>query len=227
MTTKSKSDQMTTLINFILDQSGSMDEIRKDTIGGFNSYLKDLQKQKGKILFTLTVFADYPKRLFTNLNVKEVKPLTEDTYRPNGSTALYDAAVSATEAVKKEIKNLDGQVRVLTVVLTDGEENSSTDHDQACFRDLIEELEERGNWTFVYLGANQDSWANASSMGYRSAGNVGNFVADSSGIQDIFRGLRANTVAYMASADAGVKSVSNFNSLAEDNLKKNLKGGVK
>ena len=216
MTTKK--NNITTYISFILDKSGSMDSIRKDTIGGFNRYLKDLQKQKGKILFTLTIFDNYSKRLFTNMNVKEVKPLNEETYQPNSSTALYDAVVTTTEEVAKEVSKMEGKVKVLTVVLTDGEENASTKHDQNCFRDLIKELEAKDNYTFVYLGANQDSWDNASGVGY-SRGNVADWSATSRGVQNAFMSLSVNTVAYSASSDMSVKS---FNSLADK-----TKGGIK
>ena len=215
-----------TWINFILDKSGSMSGIQSDTIGGFNSYLKDLQKRKEKVLFTLSMFDTEIKRICTNLDVKKVEPLNDNIYQPGGNTALYDAVMETVEDLHKEVKNMENKPAILVVVMTDGEENSSAKHDQKCFRDFVKKSEREGNWTFVYLGANQNSWANASQVGL-AMGNVGNWSADSEGTRGAFASLSANSVTFMASADAGVKNVSNFMSLAEDNLKKNLKGGVK
>ena len=220
-----KKNTSTTWISFILDKSGSMASIQNDTIGGFNTYLKTLQK-KGNTLFSLTMFDTTIQRVCTNLDVKKVTKLNTETYQPGGMTALYDAVVSTIEDLHKEVKTMDKKPTILIVVMTDGEENSSTKHDQKCFRDFVKKTEREGNWTFVFLGANQDSWANASQVGL-TRGNVADWTADAQGTQAAFRSLSANSVAFMASADSGIKSVNNFMSLAEDNLKKNLKGGVK
>lgn len=203
----------TTLVNFILDKSGSMEIIANDIIGGFNRYLKDLQKRKEKILFTLTVFDSSYHRIYTALDIKKIEPLSENNYRPNGNTALYDAAVETIEAICKEVKKMEDKPKVLTVVMTDGEENSSIKHNQKCYRDLIKELEDEDNYTFVYLGANQDSWANASAMGYSSLGNVDNWQANAKGVQAAFNNLSANTIALSASADI---KTAKFMSYADD-----------
>lgn len=212
-----------TIVNFILDESGSMDTIQKDTIGAFNNYIRELQKSKEKIIFNLTTFDHQYRRIIKNTNVKEVKPLTEKTYHPTGMTALFDAVVEASEQLEKEIPDLIKEMKkkpaVLTVVLTDGEENSSRKHDQECYQKLVKDLE-KDDWTFVYLGANQDSWGNAARYGI-TRGNSGDWDASSRGVYTVMDSLVKNTVAYAANASAGGGgNVSNFNSLAED-LKKN------
>ena len=210
-----KHTKKTTLINFILDKSGSMEIISNDVIGGFNRYLKDLQKRDEKVLFTLTVFDTFHKRICTALDIKKVEPLSEKNYSPTGSTALYDAAVDSIEAIAEEVKKMEIKPAVLTVVMTDGEENASAKHDQGCFRELVGKLEKE-DWTFVYLGANQDSWANASQSGL-TRGNVADWASSAVGVRSAFSDLSLNSVAYVASASAGDNmQVKNFMSLAID-----------
>ena len=45
-----------THISIILDRTGSMQVIRDDTIGGFNTFLKDQKKQPGIATLTLVQF---------------------------------------------------------------------------------------------------------------------------------------------------------------------------
>ena len=50
------------------------------------------------------------------------------------------------------------------MILTDGLENSSHKFTKAHIKDLIEAKTKEG-WTFAYLGANQDAFAEAGSIG--------------------------------------------------------------
>jgi len=75
-------------------------------------------------------------------------------------------------------------------------ENSSTKHNQDCLKDLVSKLKKEGNWTFVFLGANQDSWATGNLIGV-DAGNVANF--DTVNIKRAFVNLAGNTANYAAS----------------------------
>src|SRR5258706_4204947 len=162
-------NKITTIVNFILDESGSMEDIKEATIAGFNKYLKALQKEKGTFLMTLTKFDTRGIRtLYTLTNVKDIRPLTQETYQPSSGTNLYDAIVETVEGVANNIHNDQPS---LVAIMTDGQENSSTKHTEKCLRELIQKLEKRENWTFVFMGANQDSWAVAQSMGF-SRGNV-------------------------------------------------------
>jgi hypothetical protein len=192
--------QVTTLVNFILDKSGSMGIIRKQTIDGFNEYINGLKNQDKDIRFSLTLFDTVSiEKPYINVPIKEVKPLDLDTYRPNAATPLYDAVVNTIEQVSEEVAKMETKPAVVTVIMTDGEENSSQQHNQNCLIDIKKQLQKEGNWTFVFMGANQDAWATAQKWGF-DKGNVMNWSATPQGTKSALRGLTGATVAFAASA---------------------------
>jgi hypothetical protein len=140
---------------FLLDVSGSMETCWDDTIGGFNSFLAD-QKALGGTL-TLVQFDHEYNKTCDRVDIKSVAPLTRDTYKPRGSTALLDA-IGAT------IKEWTSNTCPSVVILTDGLENASHTYTKVHIKDLIEQKTKEG-WTFAYLGANQDAFAEAGGIG--------------------------------------------------------------
>ena len=140
------------MVTFLLDCSGSMESCWDDVLGGFNAFVKD-QDPGGSL--TLIQFDHEYTVTYENTKMSDVRPLTRETYKPRGSTALLDA-------IGKTLKTSD-EPRVV-VIFTDGLENASRTYTKAHIRDLIEERQRRG-WTFVYMGANQDAFAEAGSMG--------------------------------------------------------------
>lgn len=143
---------------FILDRSGSMESCRDDTIGGFNSFVNS-QKAFGGTM-TLIQFDHEYLESYRDKPIDEVVPLTTTTFEPRGSTALLDA-------IGKTIKNTKTD-KPTVIILTDGQENSSHRYTKSHIKDLIEQKTKDG-WTFMYLGANQDAFAEAGSMGIAPA----------------------------------------------------------
>lgn len=140
---------------FLLDVSGSMESCWDDTIGGFNSFLSDQKATGGRL--TLVQFDHEYTVTCSRTPIKDVKPLTRETYKPRGSTALLDA-------IGTMIKDWTARAKPSVVILTDGLENSSKKFTKAHIKDLIEAKTKEG-WTFAYLGANQDAFAEAGSIG--------------------------------------------------------------
>ena len=140
---------------FLLDRSGSMESCWDDTIGGFNAFLNE-QKASGGTL-TLIQFDHEYQMTYERLNIADVAPLSRDTYKPRGSTALLDA-------IGRFIKDWKGSSNPSVVILTDGQENSSRNFTKAHIKDLVEQKTKDG-WTLAYLGANQDAFAEAGSIG--------------------------------------------------------------
>lgn len=193
--------QLTTIVNFILDKSGSMNSVRESTISGFNEYLQTLKNKKGNFLVTLTKFDSglhgelRIDRPYVLTPIKEVEPLSLKTYQPDGGTPLIDAAVDTVEEVAAKVEKMEDEPAVLVVIMTDGEENMSKKHDIKCFRDLIHKLQHKGNWTFVYMGANQDAWANAEQYGMLR-GNVLGYQSTERGTSNVFAAAAINTVGF-------------------------------
>jgi len=192
-----------TIINFVLDESGSMEGIRDSVISGFNEYVNGLKKQKTKSYLTLTKFDSNGIRIpYSMVDVKEVRKLTKKGYQPNAMTPLYDAVVETVEKMAKKVKS---NQKAIVVIMTDGEENSSRKHDERCLRSLIEKLQKKDNWTFVYMGANQDSWGVASNLGFHR-GNVMDWEATRGGTKQVFASTMRSAETYAASADLSTKS---------------------
>lgn len=183
-----------TIVNFILDKSGSMSSIQRATISGFNEYIQTLKNDKeSNYEFTLTLF-DTGVTVSEPKVIQDVKELNSETYMPNGGTALYDAVCST---ILKTVPSKGD--KVVTVIMTDGEENASREYKLADMKKMIEAREKMGNWTFVYLGANQDSYQEAAKFGI-AYGNTANFHATSAGAGGVFRGMGMATTAYSCSA---------------------------
>lgn len=118
------------MVLFLLDKSGSMDERLEDTIGGFNSFIRNLNDNSPEALISLYTFSDRCKCEYSNVPVGEVKFMTRDSYIPAGNTALLD---SIGKVIKEAGKEIDG----LLIILTDGYENASRKYSKEHIKDLI------------------------------------------------------------------------------------------
>ncbi len=152
------------LVNVILDRSGSMQVRRDPTISGYNEYIKGLRADKDtQYNVSLTQFdlAGTGAALtvsYLDKPLAEVPDLTLADYEPRGSTPLYDA-------IGETIRRVTANGRaVITVIITDGEENASTEFDKDKIKALIAQKEKEG-WTFVFLGCDIDAYAGAGALG--------------------------------------------------------------
>lgn len=146
---------MKTLINLVLDESGSMSSVKDDTIRGFNEYVDGLKEQGNEVSMTLTVFnTEKTEVRFADKPIAEVPHLDGRSYRPNHGTPLFDAIGKTVAELEKW--QLDGTA-VLFVIMTDGEENSSIEFSKEDILKLIQGKQKEG-WTFAYLGADADTW---------------------------------------------------------------------
>lgn len=121
--------EQVTLVTFVVDASSSMSSHRQTMIDALNAIIKDLQgyKQSDQMLVSSWQFDTTSKLLFA---AKKIADVTDDfnSYAPNGYTALYDSledALTAGRTYAQELMDEDYQVRMIVVVLTDGEDNSS------------------------------------------------------------------------------------------------------
>lgn len=194
--TQKKKGANETLVNFILDKSGSMESVKEATISSFNEYLRTLKNDGNKYSFSLVLFDTKLDKVSVNQPIGGMTGLSSGNYLPGGNTALYDAVCSTIDGIKNTLKK--GQ-KVLTVIMTDGQENASVEHKGSDVKDRIAALENTGNWSFVFLGANQDSWLNAGAMGI-SKMNTANFNASDVGIKATMRSVASNTSSFSASS---------------------------
>ena len=115
-------DNLSELV-FILDRSGSMDGLEKDTIGGFNSMLKKQKAEEGEAIITTVLFDDKYELLHDRNNIKGISPITENEYYVRGTTALLDAigrSIKKIENAHKHTLEAERPSKVLFVITTDG-----------------------------------------------------------------------------------------------------------
>jgi len=191
----------------VLDESGSMDVIVNDTIGGFNVFLNTHQKLLGQAKLTLVKFNTQTGIPYNGIDVKEVKPLNNRTYMPGGGTALLDAVGKSIDLVLKRInasKDEDIPAKIIFCILTDGEENSSKEYTLEQVKSSIENMRVNNGWEFIFIGANQDAWAAGGSMGvnqnvnfnYKTAtktfAGMSHFSANSRAAQELYEPIYAS-----------------------------------
>lgn len=153
---------------FILDRSGSMAGLEKDTIGGFNSMIARQRAAEGEALVSTVLFSNESKVIHDRIEVRRVEPLTEREYIACGCTALLDAiggTIHHIGNVHKYAREEDRPEHTLFVITTDGMENASRRYTADKVRRMIEHEKEKYGWEFLFLGANIDAVETAGSLG--------------------------------------------------------------
>lgn len=181
---------------FILDKSGSMSGLESDTIGGFNSMLAKQKAVDGECYITTVLFDNGYELIHDRIDIKAISPITEKEYQVGGSTALLDAigrTINKIINVQKHTVDDYRAEKVMFVIITDGEENSSREYTADKIRALIERQKEKKAWEFIFLGANIDAVATAARYGI-SADRAVDYLADSKGTSYNFK-IMAKTVA--------------------------------
>lgn len=153
---------------FILDKSGSMSGLEKDTIGGFNALIDKQRKLPGEVRVTTVLFNQGYELLHDRVALEGVSPLSEDDYEVGGTTALLDAIGSTVQKISNAQKGTLEEQRadkVMVVITTDGMENSSCEYTYKKIHEMIAAKKSVGNWEFIFLGANIDAVATAKQFG--------------------------------------------------------------
>lgn len=172
----------------ILDKSGSMSGLEKDTIGGYNAMLEKQKKEDGYAYISTILFSDYSKVIHDRTKINDLIPLTEEEYYVDGCTALLDAIGNAIKHIKnvhKYLKEEDRPEKTLFIITTDGQENSSKIYSYEKVKRMVEKQKEKYGWKFIFLRANIDSIAEASRLGIHADRAV-NFNCDKEGIAESY-----------------------------------------
>lgn len=173
---------------FLLDRSGSMGGIEKDTIGGYNSYI---DSQRGKnVKVTTILFDDKYEVLHNREDVDNIKKLTNKEYYVRGCTALLDAIGKTIREIEDKNPN-----RVMFVITTDGYENASKEYNKSQIKELIESHKD---WKFMYIGADIDSYSEGRSIGIDDS-FIANYKKSEKGVTKLFSALSSASECYYES----------------------------
>ena len=157
-----------TEVVFILDRSGSMSSLEKDTIGGFNSLVEKQKNEEGVALISTVLFDNHSQVLHDRVPVEKIQPMTSKDYFVRGSTALLDAiggAIHHIGNVHKYARPEDRPSKTLFIIITDGMENASRTYTYEKVKAMIGRQKEKYGWEFLFLGANIDAVTTASMFG--------------------------------------------------------------
>ena len=155
---------------FILDRSGSMSGLEKDTIGGFNSLIQKQRKEKGKCYVSCVLFDDVQEVIYDRVPLNEVKKMTQKQYYARGCTALLDAMGGAIHHIGNVHKYSKEEIgKTLFIIITDGLENSSKRYSYTSIKKMIERQKEKYGWEFIFIGANMDVIQEANKFGIDQA----------------------------------------------------------
>ena len=186
------------LITVILDKSGSMKAIQDATLSGLNEFIDEQLRAGTPTRWTLTLFDTRVTAAFVNIPGEELQPLTRADYEPGGMTALHDAVALTLREMERRIEaEAIAHEGVAVVILTDGLENASSRYTMRDVADLITRAEDRG-WQFIFLGADQNSWAVGRGLGI-SKGAFVDFAAAPASVDRAFKSAARMTADYRAS----------------------------
>jgi len=187
----------TTEIVLILDRSGSMELIKDDMDGALQSFIEEQKKVEGRANVTFVRFDDEYEKVFENKPIEEVK--AEDLkIEPRGTTALLDAVGKTINLIRAHLircSQEDKPDKVLVAIITDGQENSSSEFKCEQIKDMIKEQSDKYDWMFTYLGANQDAFKEAGAMGINKDA-VLNYSATGGGTRSALNSMSSFTTRY-------------------------------
>jgi len=230
-----KASDETTEIVCVLDRSTSIHTsgLTEKTIEGFNSFLNEQKQLPGKAKLTLCLFDGgmgygYGNSglvnktyeiIYDRVDIKDVQELNNKTFVPKGMTAMYDAIGVTIDNVYKQLKaSKKKSDRVIFLIMTDGEENSSREYDQKTVFKLIEDRQKKDKWAFLFIGANIDTMKAGGGMGI-SKGNTMAYSNSGVGVNTAYRNMSAS-VASFRSPGVYTKDLDLSNLLADNGVEK-------
>jgi uncharacterized protein YegL len=203
-------------IIFVLDDSGSMQSCRDNTISGFNEYLdgQKLDSEKTEIETFVSLYKFDGSNVACTIDhvpVNEVAKLDRNSYNPRGGTNLLDAMGGVMMQINTKLANFKKKDResVIITILTDGEENSSRTFRNEDIKVMVEKAEAK-NWGFMFLGANINAFHAGSAMGF-SVNNTMQF--DTAGTTNTIRAASAMTSRMKGAYASGLDTSMTYESM--------------
>lgn len=218
---KKTKNNITELV-FILDRSGSMSGLERDTIGGFNSFIEKQKKEDGKCYVSTVLFDNVSEVLHDRLALTDIPKMTEKDYTVRGCTALIDAiggAIHHIGNIHKYARKEDVPEHTMFIITTDGMENASHHYSSDKVKKMIEHQKTKYGWEFLFIGANIDAVETAKHFGIGAERAV-NYHADSRGTEVVFETVCAAATVLRNNAplqaDWGNRIDEDFNSRKSD-----------
>lgn len=204
-----------THIAFILDESGSMDSISNEIINGFNESLQSIRKNFRDLptRVSLVKFNDFVTELFWEADKSHIPTLNNRNYSPDCQTKLYDAVgqtVTKLKAIEKEFETF------LLIILSDGVDNDSRNFNKDSIREMMQDVNKKGNWTITYIGAKNVDLEEIRKTFDIKDNNITSFDANSSGTSLASKRISKGIASYSTARSSGETSLESFYSGSTD-----------
>jgi len=191
----------------VLDRSGSMFSCVEDTEGGARSLIKDQTEEPGEVAVSYFRFNNSVEKVYEGVDIREIGAIKLE---PQGGTALRDGIGTAIDATGIRLANMKEEDRpglVIVAIMTDGGENASREYSQMRIAEMIKHQKDKYGWQFMFLGANQDSFAVGRNLNI-DAGHISNYSTSKSlmafqGSSEVIKNMRG-----MTSKGSGLEAVS-------------------
>ncbi len=186
---------------FILDRSGSMQGLERDTIGGFNGMIEKQKKEAGECYVSTVLFDDVSEVLHDRVKLNDVPQMTDKQYTVRGCTALIDAiggAIHHIGNIHKYARPEDVPEHTMFVITTDGMENASHHYDSEQVKNMIKRQQEKYGWEFLFIGANIDAVETAAKYGIKKERAV-NYNADGEGTHVLYESVSDAVMSFRTS----------------------------
>jgi Mg-chelatase subunit ChlD len=184
-------DKVVTEVFCVVDRSGSMGSIIDDAVGGYNSFLSDQRKLEDEAYLTLVIFDHEYEVVYERMPMKEVPDATIETFKPRGTTALWDAVGFTLKDAMDRLENYPHDLQVIVVIITDGANNASIEYTPEKVKEMVEQCKTKG-WHFSFLAANIDVFDVGNSMGIPMGSSV-QYDHSGRGIDTAYAGISSFT----------------------------------
>lgn len=166
---------------FVLDRSGSMSGLERNTIAGFNDMMEKQKKEPGQALVTTVLFDDQYELLRRRIPLEDLRYMDTSQYYVRGCTALLDSLGKTIQDMIQCCRDSERGHKVIFVIITDGLENASREYSYQAVEKLIRQQQDEHGWEFMFLGANMDAVKEAAKLGIRPE-RAGNYANDEQGV---------------------------------------------
>lgn len=210
---------MSKLVNHFvicLDRSGSMQPIQRKAVDTFNQHVRSIREGAEKsgqesTVSLITFGGDINERFFCE-PVNSLQTYDYNEYRPNGGTPLFDAVGKTIDKLCLRNDAQDENVSYVFIVITDGEENTSSVYptsnpEKLCKR--MAAVQKTDRWSFAFLLPPHSSQEFCRKFGMPE-GNVKEWAATRQGLAEAARAVDVGITNYYTSRSTGKKSVMGF-----------------
>jgi hypothetical protein len=204
---------MKTHFGIVLDESGSMGDLKQETITGFNEYLRAIQHEAdpaADFTVSLVKLGSAPdsavREVYICQPVDRVEALSEASYAPHGNTPLYDAIGTLITRLQERVDPFKEDTAFRLLIVTDGYENASREWLGGKLGSKIAELEHTGAWSFQFIGARVDVKQMAADLQVRNTGSSYGYSGSQVGTQSMWEATAQSAANYAAARTANLSA---------------------